>query len=254
MSGIVRIDDEVITTDDFIRSLKLSGQFEGLVEQMVRDRLTARAARQAGLQLAPEQIQERADDFRRALGLHRAADTNHYLDALGVSLDEFETWITDSLYQEKMMEQVCNDASVARYFSLNSPRFDSVEVSHIVLDGEGAAREMMSVLQEEPEAFAEMAREHSIDDGTRQQGGAIGKVLRGSLKGDIEARVFNARAGELLGPFPSPDGACYEIFCVNARHPAALDADTSAEIRRLLREEWLMARAQEHVIEACPVR
>src|SRR5690242_9171655 len=67
MSGIVRIDDEVITTDDFIRTLKLSGQFEGLVEQMVRDRLTARAARQAGLQLKPEQIQERADDFRRAL-------------------------------------------------------------------------------------------------------------------------------------------------------------------------------------------
>jgi hypothetical protein len=163
MPGIVRIDDEIITTDDFIRTLKLSGQFEGLVEQMVRDRLTARAARQAGLQLKPEQIQERADEFRRALGLHRAADTNHYLDALGVSLDEFETWITDSLYQEKMLEQVCSEAAVNQYFTLNSPRFDSVEVSHIVLDAEGAAREMMSVLQEEPEAFAEMAREHSID-------------------------------------------------------------------------------------------
>jgi peptidylprolyl isomerase len=82
----------------------------------------------------------------------------------------------------------------------------------------------------------------------------IGKVLRGALKGDIEARVFNAREGELLGPFPSPDGAFYEIFCVIAKHPATLDADTSAEVRRLLREEWLMARAQEHVIEACPPR
>jgi len=254
MSGIVRIDDEVITTDDFIRTLKLSGQFEGLIEQMVRDRLTTRAARQAGLQLKPEQIQERADEFRRALGLHRAADTNHYLDALGVSLDEFETWIVDSLYQEKMLEQVGSEAAVSQYFTLNSPRFDSVEISHIVVDSEGAAREMMSVLQDEPDAFAEMAREHSIDTDTRGQGGAIGKVLRGALKGDIEARVFNARAGELLGPFPSPDGACYEIFCVNARHPAALDADTAAEVRRLLREEWLMARAQEHVIEACPAR
>jgi peptidylprolyl isomerase len=204
--------------------------------------------------LQPEQVQERADEFRRVLGLHRAADTNHYLDALGVSLDEFEDYITDSLYQEKMLEQVGSEAAVAQYFKLNSPRFDSVEVSHIVLDTEGAAREMMSVLQEAPEAFAEMAREHSIDDGSRQQGGVIGKVLRGALKGDIEARVFNAREGELLGPFPSPDGAFHEIFCVNAKHPATLDADTAAEIRRLLREEWLMARAQEHVIEACPAR
>jgi peptidylprolyl isomerase len=253
MAGIVRIDDEVITTDDFIRTLKLSGQFEGLVEQLVRDRLTARAARQSGLQITPEQVQERADQFRRVLGLHRAADTNHYFDALGVSLDEFEAFITDSLYQEKMMEQVCSDAAVEQYFKLNSPRFDSVEVSHIVLEGEGPAREMMSVLAEEPESFADMAREHSVAD-TREQGGRIGKVLRGALKPDIEARLFNARAGELLGPFPSHDQSCHEIFCVNARHPATLDADTAAEIRRVLREEWLVARAQEHVIEACAAR
>jgi peptidylprolyl isomerase len=250
MAGIVRIDDETITTDDFIRSLKLGGQFEGLVEQLVRDRLTVRAARQAGLAITPEQIQQRADDFRRTLGLHRAADTNHYLDALGVSLDEFEAFITDGLYQEKMMEQVGSQAAVEQYFKLNSPRFDSVEVSHIVLDSEGKAKEMMSVLQDEPEAFADMAREHSVAE-TREQGGVIGKVLRGALKGDIEARVFNAAAGELLGPFPSPDQSSFEIFCVNARHPATLDADTTAEIRRLLREGWLMARAQEHVIEAC---
>lgn len=253
MSGIVRIDDEVITTDDFIRTLKLGGQFEGLVEQMVRDKLATHAARKMGLPLAQEDVQERADAFRRVLGLHRAADTNHYLDALGVSLDEFEAYITDTLYQEKMMEQVCSEGAVQQYFKLNSPRFDSVEISHIVLESEGAAREMMSVLQDEPEAFADMAREHSVGD-TREQGGRIGKVLRGALKGDIEARVFNAREGELLGPFPSPDGGFHEIFRVDARHPAQLDADTSAEVRRLLREQWLMARAQEHVIETCPPR
>jgi peptidylprolyl isomerase len=253
MAGIVRIDDEIITTDDFIRILKLTGQFEGLVEQMVRDRLAVHAAKQSGLAISGEQIQERADQFRRILGLHRAADTNHYLDALGVSLDEFETFITDSLYQEKMLEQVCSDAAVEQYFKLNSPKFDSVEVSHIVLDAEGKAKEMMSVLADEPEAFAEMAREHSIGE-TRERDGLIGKVMRGALKADIEARVFNASPGELLGPFAAPDRSFYEIFCVNAKHPATLDADTAAEVRRLLREQWLMARAQEHIIEACPAR
>ena len=253
MSGIVRIDDEVITTEDFIRTLKLSGQFEGLVEQMVRDKLTARAARQSGLPVTSGQIQERADAFRRVLGLHRAADTNHYLDALGVSLDEFEAYITDTLYQEKMMEQVCSEAAVQQYFKLNSPRFDSVEISHIVMESEGAAREMMSALEDEPGAFAELAREHSVGD-TRREGGRIGKVLRGALNGDLEARVFSARDGELLGPFTSPDGALYEIFRVDVRRPAELDEDTATEIRRRLREEWLAARAQEHVIEACPPR
>jgi peptidylprolyl isomerase len=147
-----------------------------------------------------------------------------------------------------MMEQVCSDKAVEKYFKLNSPKFDSIEVSHIVLDTESKAKEMIAVLTDDPDSFAEMAREHSIVD-TREQGGVIGKVLRGSLKTDIEAKVFNASAGDLLGPFPSSDKSFYEIFAVNAKYPATLDEDTAAEVRRLLREEWLFARAQEHIIE-----
>jgi parvulin-like peptidyl-prolyl isomerase len=249
MTAIVRIDDEVIGTEDFVRILKLTGQFEGLVEQLVRDRLTVRAAKKKGIPVSADEIQERADQFRRVQGLHRAADMNHYLDAIGVSLDEFEAFITDTLYQEKMMDEVCNERAVHEYFQLNSPRFDSIEVSHIVLDTEGKAKEMMSVLQDDPDSFAEMATEHSIAD-TRERGGAIGKVLRGSLKSDIEAKVFNAAAGDLLGPFPSADRSFFEIFMVNAKHPATLDEDTATEVRRMLREDWLRARAQEHIIEA----
>lgn len=245
---IVRIDDEEISIDNFIRTLKLTGQFEGLVEQFVREKLTARAARKQGITLSMEEIQERADQYRRVRSLHRAADMNRYLDALGVSLDEFESFVTDDLYQDKMMEKVCSGDAVRSYFQLNSPKFDSMEISHIVLDTEGKAREMMSVLQDDPESFEEMAREYSIAD-TRDVGGLIGKVLRGSLKSDVEAKVFNAEEGDLLGPFPSSDGSFYEIFKVNAKHPATLDEDTETEVRRLLREEWLLARAQEHVIE-----
>ncbi|HYD62532.1 MAG TPA: peptidylprolyl isomerase [Noviherbaspirillum sp.] len=249
MTAIVRIDDEVIGIEDFVRTLKLTGQFEGLIEQIVRDKLTVRAAKKHGIKVTPDEIQERADNFRRVQGLHRAADMNNYLNALGVSLDEFEVFVTDSLYQEKMMAEVCNDKAVDHYFKLNSPRFDSIEVSHMVLDAEGKAKEMISYLRDDPDSFEEMAREHSIAD-TREQGGLIGKVMRGSLKTDIEAKVFNASEGDLLGPFPSADRTVFEIFKVNAKHPASMDEDTAAEIRRLLREEWLFARAQEHIIEA----
>ena len=250
MTTIVKIDGQAISADELLQNLKLTGQFEKIIEQLVRDRITVLSARKQGVQVTPEEIQERADQFRRVRGLHRASDTNRYLDAMGVSLDEFEAFITDGLYQEKVMQQVCGDEAVRTFFKLNSPRFDSIEVSHIVLDSEGKAKEMISVLREDPDSFEEMAREHSIAD-TREQGGLIGKVLRGALRGDVEAKVFNATAGELLGPFVSSDRTTYEIFRVNAKHPARLDDETAAEVRRLLREDWLRARAQEHVIEPC---
>lgn len=248
MTALVRIDDQVVGLDDFLRHLKLGGQYEGLIDQLVRDKLTVQAAKKHGIGLTAEEIQERADQFRRVQGLHRAADMNNYLDRLGVSLDEFEIFITDGLYQEKMLAEVCNDRAVEAYFKLNSPKFDAIEVSHIVLDAEGKAKEMLSILEEDPDSFAEMAREHSIAD-TREAGGSIGKVLRGSLKSDVEAKVFNADAGDLLGPFPSADRSFFEIFRVDAKYPAKLDEEAAAEVRRILREEWLAARAQEHVIE-----
>src|SRR5687768_12142689 len=125
MTPIVKIDGASIEVADFIRVLKLTGQYEGLIEQLVRDRLTVLAARKAGLRVSEAEIQERADQFRRVRGLHRAADTNKYLDAMRVTMDEFEAFIVDSLYQEKMMDRVCSDAAVDTYFKLNSPKFDS---------------------------------------------------------------------------------------------------------------------------------
>jgi parvulin-like peptidyl-prolyl isomerase len=250
MTTILKIDGEAISVAELLQTLKLTGQFEGLIEQLVRDRITVRGAKKLGVRVFEEEIQERADQFRRVRGLHRASDTHKYLDALGVGLDEFEAFLADGLYQEKVMQRVCSDEAVRAFFKLNSPRFDSIEVSHIVLDSEGKAKEMISALRDDPDSFDEMAREHSIAD-TRKQGGLIGKVLRGSLRGDVEAKVFNAAAGELLGPFASSDRTTFEIFRVNTKHPARLDDDTATEVRRLLREDWLRARAQEHVIEAC---
>lgn len=249
MTKIVKIDDEVITTDDFIKSLKLNGRFESLIEEIVKDKLTVHAAKKQRISVSVEELQERSDQFRRIHGLHRSKDTNEYLDAMRITLDDFEAFITDMLYHEKIMAEVINDKAVDDYFSLNSPKFESIDISHIVLDSDGKAKEMLSVLTDAPEMFGEMAREHSVAD-TRERGGKIGKVMRGSLQPDIEAKVFSAAQGDLLGPFPSADGTHFELFTVDAKNSAQLDDETANEIRRRLKEEWLSARAREHRIEA----
>ena len=39
MTAIVRNDDDAVGTEEFLRLLKLTGQFEGLIEELVRGRL-----------------------------------------------------------------------------------------------------------------------------------------------------------------------------------------------------------------------
>ncbi len=248
MSGIVSIDDKVFTTDDFIRFLKLSGRFEGLMEDILKDQLTVHAAKKAGISVSDEEIQERSDQFRRVHGLHRAKETMEFLDSLSVSVDELEAFLTDMLYQEKMKEQLAGESAIEDFFQLNSPKFESIEISHIVVESEGAAREMLSVLTDDSDSFEELAREHSVAD-TSTQGGHIGKVMRGSLSNEVEAKVFSAAPGELLGPFPTADASLFEIFRIDAKNPANLDDETREEIQRLLHEDWLKGRANEHRIE-----
>ena len=57
MNPLVKVDGQAITVDEFIRTLKLSGQYDALIEQIVRDRLTVQAARKAGVQVSEQEIQ-----------------------------------------------------------------------------------------------------------------------------------------------------------------------------------------------------
>lgn len=246
---VARIDEDELTAEDFVKLLKLNGTFDNLIEDVVIDKLTVHVAKKHNITVSNEEIQERVDQIRRIKGLHRAKDTLEFLDGMGVSVDEFAGWITETLYKEKMIAEINKDEAVEDYFTLNSPKFDSIDVSHIVVDSEGKAKELLSLLKEEPDCFAEMAKEHSLDMETKDKGGFIGKVLRGSLQNEVEAKVFNASAGDLLGPFPTPDGLLFEIFKVNVKNPAKLDTATAKEIRKMIYQEWLESRAQEHKIE-----
>lgn len=246
---VAKIDDETISAEGLVKWLKLNGSFDNLIEELISEKLTVHAAKRAGVNVTIEEVQERFDQIRRVEGLHRAKDTQEFLQQLGVSLDDFEAYITDTLYKEKMLEQIRREEAIQEYFSLNSPKFESIEISHIVVDSESKAREILSLAEEEPEMFAELAREHSLDEETKHNGGLVGKVLRGELQEEIEAKVFNASAGELLGPFQTPDELFYEIFKIEARHPAIFDSDTEKEVRRLVYRAWLEARTHEHHLE-----
>lgn len=248
MTNLIRINDEVISSDSFVNLLKLSGRFDALIDDIVKEKLAVHSARRIGIKVEPDAVQKRSDQLRRINGLHRAVEMDRYLKSMKVSADEYENYVADSLYYEGVMAQVLSDAAVEKYFRLNSPKFDSIEVSHIVVDSEGKAKEIMAMLEDEPKRFGELAREHSIAD-TRDEGGYIGRVLRGALHSDIESKVFHAEEGSVLGPFRSADGSCFEIFYVNKKRSGTLDADTKNEIRRVLKEQWLAAQAAEHRLE-----
>jgi hypothetical protein len=49
MTDLIKIDDEVISSDDFVKLLRFTGRFDELMEDIIKDKLTIHAARKQGI-------------------------------------------------------------------------------------------------------------------------------------------------------------------------------------------------------------
>jgi peptidyl-prolyl cis-trans isomerase C len=103
-----------------------------------------------------------------------------------------------------------DEASCRRYYENNKKRFrspDLVEAQHILIaaapdeaeeraaakaKAEGFAREVTA----DPTCFGALAREHS-DCPSKESGGHLGQIGRGSLVPELETYVFAMKAGEI---------------------------------------------------------
>ncbi|OQX26084.1 MAG: hypothetical protein BWK80_12210, partial [Desulfobacteraceae bacterium IS3] len=103
MNTVAKINDEIITTDQFIKFLKFSNEFNDLMERLIRNKITVHAAKKMGMSVSVEEIQDAADDFRRCMGMHRAKDTQNWMDNIGISSEEFESFMSEHVYRKKIL-------------------------------------------------------------------------------------------------------------------------------------------------------
>jgi len=249
MTIVARIDDEIITAEQFIKILTLNNKLEDILEEVLEGVLTVHVAKKNGIEVSMEEVQQRSDQYRRVNSLHRSTETIQHFEDMGVSIDDFEKFITDSIYYDRIRADIATEQAVEAYFRLHSPKFDAIECSHILLNSEGAANELMAILEDDASLFDELATEHSICPNTKGKAGGMGKVLRGTLDETIEAKLFNASEGDVVGVFQSSNELFYEIFIVKKKFPAILDSETKKSVREILYKEWLMSKADEHRIE-----
>lgn len=245
--NVAKIDGTTINSEQLVSWLKLSGRFAGVVSDLVEMKLTATAARKQGVSVSTDDLQAAVDEHRRVHGLHRVVDANEFLDAAGASLEDYEAFIEDGLLASKVLEEIASESAIERHFKGNKPDYESVEIGHIVVDSESKAREVMALIQEGAASFQDMAQELSLV-ATAANGGLIGKVYRGTLADDLEAKVFAAKANDLLGPVALPDGN-FEIFSVFEHSQADLDDETRSTIAQRLSGEWLQSAARDYGVE-----
>lgn len=126
------------------------------------------------------------------------------MDMYGMNERNFKKLIKETVREEKVRDEVISQ----------------VKVDHIYVKDEALAKEIVDKLKK-GEDFAALAKQHSTDIKTRDNGGDLGWLAKGQLVLDnnpipeFDEAAFNAKIGEIIGPVKISSG--YEIFKVEAR-------------------------------------
>ena len=150
------------------------------------------------------------------------------------------------------------DDEIRQYYDANLSQYQTpgqVRASHILLrideddDGE-SNEETVAVRAEELAAearngadFAELAREHSDDETTADNGGDLGLFRRGRMVPEFEAAAFTLTAGEISDPVKSAFG--YHIINVTEKQEEITQPFDAVQqtIETLLKQQRTSVRA-----------
>ncbi len=196
---IFRVANEVVTENDFrarmelqlapaIEQLMMQGQteeqitalaeqenvYQSILDDMIQEELMLYIARQEGIGVDAEDIDASLQQ-QQSMGVLQGADPDAELSP-AAELAQREQLARDQLVRNTIAQHTTADMFQAR---------------HILVSSEEAAEDMLTQL-EAGVSFGELAREHSTDTVSAQEGGDLGWVPRGNFVPEFEEAAFSA--------------------------------------------------------------
>lgn len=112
------------------------------------------------------------------------------------------------------------DDEAKKYFEDNAEQFmgqEQVSASHILVDSEGKANELLAKITAGEISFEDAAREHSSCPSS-QQGGSLGEFGRGQMVPEFDTACFEMEVGEVKGPVQTQFG--YHLIRLDGKKAA----------------------------------
>lgn len=110
------------------------------------------------------------------------------------------------------------DEDAKKFFDENPAQFigqSTVSASHILVDSEEKANEIMAQINAGEVSFEDAAKAHSSCP-SREQGGSLGEFGRGQMVPEFDEACFSMEVGELRGPVKTQFG--YHLIRLDAKN------------------------------------
>ncbi len=231
----LEINGHEVRLSEVMRSAKWRGQLSFLRDAAATALIRLEAERH-GLTVSDDELQGAADEFRISHDLHDAEATEQWLNAHHLTIEEWEQSLEEDALKRKVRD-LLTEERIDQHFAENRLTFDAAAISQLIAESEDVARELRSQIIEESADFHTLARRYSKDEATRLSGGYVGRIRRTEMDAALEAAVFGAEPGEVIGPLKTDAG--WMLAKVESLQPAQMDDATRALIKQTLFDEWL---------------
>jgi peptidyl-prolyl cis-trans isomerase C len=200
---------------------KLDQAREQVLDVMIEQVLIEQAARDVGVEVTDAEVDQYMQEMAAEAGGEEAFRSK--LEAWGETYEGAKREVRAQLIGMAMTERVVSDVPQSA---------EQVHARHILVDTAEEAGRLHAQLEAGAD-FASLARAHSQDTSTRENGGDLGYFPRGILvSSEVEEAAFSLQPGQFSDVITSVLG--YHIVQVVERDP---DRSISPENLQLLREQ-----------------
>ena len=212
------------------------------------------------------EVAEQIAEVMKRVGAKTEAESRDALKAQGVTVDGIKRRIRETLMVQKVVRRKValrisvTEEEIDRYLRDNREKLETgltFEARHMLFLAEPGRARTAGRRRAGPRRctagcsradFADLARQHS-EDGSRNEGGALGVLKRGELAPEIEAAILALQVGDVSKPFRSEVG--YHLFKLEKRESLAGEglAQARNQIREILFREKYQVRLKDWLAE-----
>ncbi len=236
--SIATVNGQSISKADFDSKLESNPAAISTLQQMVREILIEQYAQKNNITISDADIAAKEDQIKQNFP---PGSWDDMLKSRGLTEDDVHKLLRDQIIIDKAVGKnvTISDAQIKAYFDKNHAAFDKpeeVQARHILVADLKTAQTVEAQLKAGKD-FAALAKQYSIDPGSRDKGGELGLFRRGQMVPAFDKAAFSQAVGVVGPPVKSPFG--YHIIQVEKRIPGeqATLANTRDKIADMLRQQ-----------------
>jgi parvulin-like peptidyl-prolyl isomerase len=200
-----------------------------------------REAEEQGVEVSEEEVKKSFEQQKKQ-SFPKEADYQKFLEQSGqtnedvmmrVRLDALSNKIRDKVTKGK---DKVTDAQIKEYYDKNKAQFAQPERRdlHIILTKTKAKAEEAKAALQNGQPFKQVAKEYSIDDASKAQGGKLPAVAKGQQEKAFDTAIFGADKGRITGPVKTQFGFyVFKVDKINAASQQTLE-QAKATIKQVL--------------------